>query len=294
MKTFVINWHLTERCNFQCGYCYAKWDHPNAHQDIFKSPTDCKKMLWEIHQLFEQKFKPLGFEKLRLNFAGGEPLSYKRHFFQSVSLAKQYGFELSIITNGWFLADTFIDAIGDKIDLLGISLDAIDTPTNLAIGRHCKGKTLSLDDITQRIHKIRQKNPAIEIKLNTVVNAHNWQSDLSPLIERIRPQRWKILKVLPVRTADLSVSEEQFDHFVQNHRTFRPIMNVESNDTMQHSYVMIDPQGRFYQNRLNAMGYDYSESILRIGAICAFSQIDFDLAKFNARYQPISVQNVEV
>lgn len=21
----VINWHVTEACNYHCGYCYAKW-----------------------------------------------------------------------------------------------------------------------------------------------------------------------------------------------------------------------------------------------------------------------------
>ena len=25
----VINWHVTEACNYRCGYCYAHWDRPS-------------------------------------------------------------------------------------------------------------------------------------------------------------------------------------------------------------------------------------------------------------------------
>lgn len=292
MKTLVINWHLTERCNFQCRYCYAKWNHPNAHKDMIKSPENTEKMLRAIYQLFEKRFKPLGFENVRLNLAGGEPLSYKQPFFRCVELAKQCGFEVSIITNGWFLDDAFVETIGHQVDLLGISLDALDKETNLNIGRHNKGKTLSVAQLTQTIHKIRQKNPAVVIKLNTVVNKHNWQADLSKLIQSIRPQRWKILNVLPVRTKDLCVNQRQFQHFLQTHKAYSAIMNVEDNDSMQHSYLMIDPQGRFYQNRLNAMGYDYSEPILDVGVMRAFSQINFDVDKFIARYTTIPVLNL--
>ncbi|WHR53209.1 hypothetical protein O8413_20755 [Vibrio furnissii] len=28
-KELVINWHLTEVCNYGCKYCFAKWGRPN-------------------------------------------------------------------------------------------------------------------------------------------------------------------------------------------------------------------------------------------------------------------------
>lgn len=53
---------------------------------------------------------------------------------------------------------------------------------------------------------------------------------------------------------------------------------------MVQSYLMIDPHGRFYQNRLGGKGYDYSSPILEVGAAQAFTQIPFDLDRFLDRY----------
>ena len=25
-KELVVNWHITEACNYKCDYCFAKWD----------------------------------------------------------------------------------------------------------------------------------------------------------------------------------------------------------------------------------------------------------------------------
>jgi radical S-adenosyl methionine domain-containing protein 2 len=53
---------------------------------------------------------------------------------------------------------------------------------------------------------------------------------------------------------------------------------------MQESYIMVDPQGRFFQNSPCSAGYQYSEPILDVGAEKAFSQVNFDIDKFCSRY----------
>lgn len=31
----VINYHITEKCNYDCHYCYAKWAKPNElHRNV--------------------------------------------------------------------------------------------------------------------------------------------------------------------------------------------------------------------------------------------------------------------
>lgn len=50
------------------------------------------------------------------------------------------------------------------------------------------------------------------------------------------------------------------------------------------SYIMVDPQGRFFQNSPCSAGYEYSQPILGVGAEKAFSQVNFDVDKFSSRY----------
>jgi radical S-adenosyl methionine domain-containing protein 2 len=58
---------------------------------------------------------------------------------------------------------------------------------------------------------------------------------------------------------------------------------------MEGSYIMVDPLGRFFQNRPGAFGYDYSPPILEVGADRAFAQIGWSVLKFARRYAPAVV-----
>ncbi len=55
----------------------------------------------------------------------------------------------------------------------------------------------------------------------------------------------------------------------------------ENNNTMINSYLMIDPQGRFYQNRGNL--YKFSKKILKVGVLNALNEIEFNFARFIER-----------
>jgi len=68
------------------------------------------------------------------------------------------------------------------------------------------------------------------------------------MVALIRPERWKVLRVLPIVTDDLAVTDTQFSHFIEVHRALRSIMCPEDNSDMFESYLMIDPRGRFFQN----------------------------------------------
>lgn len=50
---------------------------------------------------------------------------------------------------------------------------------------------------------------------------------------------------------------------------------------MLESYLMINPEGRFYQNSKGS--YTYSSSILEVGLESALSEIQFDQKKFLER-----------
>ena len=67
------------------------------------------------------------------------------------------------------------------------------------------------------------------------------------------------------------------------HSKFKKIIFSENNDEMTHSYLMIDPLGRFFQNNELSHGYDYSHNILQIGGEAAIKQIKFNIHKFAKR-----------
>ncbi|ROZ80029.1 hypothetical protein EF096_19100 [Pseudomonas neustonica] len=144
-------------------------------------------------------------------------------------------------------------------------------------------KFLDIRQLQSSVEAIRERNPTI--KLNTVVSRVNWRDDFSDLVTLLRPDRWKILRALPVIDQSMTVSDEQFGSFVERHQQrHRRIAVVEDNPDMVESYIMVDPQGRFFQNSPCDAGYQCSQPILDVGVAKAFEQVSFDADRFVARY----------
>jgi len=56
----------------------------------------------------------------------------------------------------------------------------------------------------------------------------------------------------------------------------------ENNDEMTQSYIMVTPDGKFYQNSAESV-YKYSDEILSLGVVTALNQVGFDYTKFEQR-----------
>ena len=91
---------------------------------------------------------------------------------------------------------------------------------------------------------------------------------------------------------DMEITREQFDSFVDRHARLHSdstCLVSESVDSIRGSYVMVSPDGRFFDS---AKGFhNYSDPILNVGLRTAFSQVAFDDAKFRSRggdYDPFS------
>ena len=231
--------------------------------------------------------KRLTWHSVRLNLAGGEPLLYAKWLPSLISQARSLGFDVSMISNGSQLNQSLLNQLAPHLTWLGISIDSNSPATNRAIGRtDRRGQLLNLDELANNLMAARHANPGLGIKLNTVVNQLNHGEDLGPLIQRIAPDKWKVLRMLPVVNQHLAISDEQFEAFVARHHAFKRILCAEDNQDMRESYLMIDPHGRFFQNSplVAGQGYAYSQPILEVGAAAAFSQMSFDPDRFSARY----------
>lgn len=285
----VINWHITEACNYRCRYCYAHWS--GSGRELFHNTQATAHMLENLWQYFHPQNlstplrREMDWQGLRLNLAGGEPLLYPERVKQILSEARDIGFTTSMITNGSLLSPELAQQLAPHLSLLGVSLDSGISTINHKIGRESRnGQLLAIEQLEEAITAARRENPKLQIKLNTVVNALNCHEDLSTLIQRLAPKRWKILRMLPVVTDELMVSDVNFQGFVSRHQALSDILCVEDNTEMVESYVMIDPLGRFFQNTLVQSGYLYSKPIPEVGVNQAFAAVGMDPARFCARY----------
>lgn len=286
-RPIVINWHVTEACNYRCHYCYTKWQQPDR-QELIRDPASTTALLREIFRHFYRPTAPL---PPRLNFAGGEPLLHAARVLRAMEVARSIGFDVSIISNGSRLDTSLTTAMAPLLSTLGLCLDALTPSVNTEIGREDhRGVQLRTDVLADMVSLARRINPSLALKINTVVTGANWQEDMNAMIAALAPQRWKVLRMLPIVTHDLAVTSEQFNAFVERHRGLAAPMCVEDNDDMVGSYVMVDPHGRFFQNRSRGHGYDYSPPILSIGADAAFSHISWSPSKFASRYSSIRIE----
>ncbi|MEZ9921201.1 viperin family antiviral radical SAM protein [Vibrio breoganii] len=294
LNELVINWHITEACNYNCTYCFAKWEKPN---ELHGSLAAIEKLLDKLANYFiygNPKIKRvLGYQSVRLNFAGGEPMMLGSTLSTALVMAKQKGFKTSIITNGSYLLKGRFKLVPDTLDLVGISFDSQHNSVRKELGRiDRKGHSFNVDELHLAVQYLLHTQKGLKTKINTVVNALNCEEDFFPLISRLSLDKWKVLQVMPTGRTDLLITHEQFSSFVQRHSNKGLPISAESNKTMTESYLMIDPNGRFYQNSKGVLDYRYSERITDVGVETALNQISFNYNRFKSRYYADNLLNI--
>ena len=293
-RELVVNWHITEACNYHCNYCFAKWD--KQKNELMNDEDSVSKLMDEIQKLpsiLNGKYLT-EFESIRLNLVGGETFLNIRKVTKIIHQAKQRKFSLSAITNGSRLNNELVTLIANDFNSIGFSVDSLDSPTNIKIGRTEKSGVMDTDKVLKDISLIKELNPSIDIKINTVVSSLNQTEDLSAFIDQAAPNKWKVFKVLPVITRENEVSQDDFIEFLERHSKFENIISSEDNDEMTDSYLMIDPIGRFFQNSILGSGYSYSTPIVNTGIEEALNEINFDPEKFHGRYKTSRITMQEV
>ena len=191
----------------------------------------------------------------------------------------------SFISNGLMLIRYEPAWISANFDVVGLSIDSVSNRTNLAIGRRtASGRMLDVNATVCTLREIRRQAD-VSVKINTVVCRSNQHEDMTGVIRRIAPDRWKLFQVLPVYGHNEAIDAVQFHAFIDRHAEFAPIMRVEDNDLMTGSYLMVDPLGRFFwRDASEADGYRYSQRILDVGAMNALSEVPFNWSKYERRY----------
>ena len=123
-KPNIINFHITDACNYTCKHCFADFKMKDLPL------KDAKKVIDSIEMFFRENEIDNG----RINIAGGEPLMY-RHLDEIIDYIAEKNIKVSIITNGSRLTEERIAAWSGKVAMIGISVDAINADANIHIGR---------------------------------------------------------------------------------------------------------------------------------------------------------------
>ena len=223
------------------------------------------------------RLKDFGMKKI--TFAGGEPTTccYLREL---IRFSKKLGLTTCVISNGILLNKKFIKSSRKILDWIGFSLDSGNEWVQQQLGR---GNGNYVKSIREKASYV--KKAGIKLKINTVITRLNWFEKMDKIIDFIKPNRWKVFQALLIHDQNqkslrkLLVTDYEFELFFNQHSHLKPI--VESSDSMIDSYLMIDPQGRFFQN--TGHSYTYSRPILEIGVQDALDDIQFNRTKFLER-----------
>ena len=263
-----VNFHVWKFCNYKCRFCFATFE------DV---PGQVKRAtaLAIIEAI-------AGYGCDKLTFVGGEP-TLCPFLGDLIERTAELGITTSIVSNGERLRP-IMERYAAVLDWVGLSVDSCDEATSVRLGR---GKA---DHIERSVElATRARELGIRIKLNTVVTALNHHEDMSALVRRIRPERWKIFQVLPVAGQNdgiepLLISGEQFRSYVERHSHLAAedlTVIAEDNAAMTGSYIMIDPMGRFFDNVDGRLVY--GEPILEVGVERAFASVRWERERLVAR-----------
>lgn len=269
MRPISVNFHLWKPCNYHCRFCFATFRDVQGYLTL----SDAKRLLFLL--------RDAGTEKI--NFAGGEPTLHP-HFGELLSESHRLGFVTSIVSNGARIAE-LLENHANNIDWVALSVDSASEIIQKNLGRGNGDHVQRSIALFDQLHRY-----SIHVKLNTVVTHLNFQEDMSEFVRRVRPERWKVFQVLPVEgqndgsVEELLISPEQFQEFVERHQTLLDEgfqLVAETNNLMKDSYVMINPQGQFYNTTTGR--HLYSSPILEVGVKVALAQVGWNVDNFFAR-----------
>lgn len=275
-----VNWHITEVCNYRCRFCFATFA---------TMPQASAITLEDGHRLL-RRLARLGCRKI--TFAGGEPMMHP-HLFTWLQEAKRLKLTTMLITNGSFLTTKKCGKLAGYLNWLGLSIDASTRELQKALGRG------DYDPLNRAANLSKlARSCGLRFKLNTVVTRLNKDDDMSDLVTVAQPERWKIFQYLPIEgeriDPELIITKKDFNRYAQRHAALRERgidIAVEDNDTMTGSYVMIDPCGQLFDNRMSGNGASgsrhgqrkYSINLLQSDPDEALDEMHFSLDRLKQR-----------
>lgn len=270
-----VNYHLWAPCNMRCRFCFAPFQ--DVVTEILPKGHLPREESIRLTEVLATRFS-------KVSFAGGEP-TLCPWLPELVGAAKARGATTMLVTNGSRLPQVIAQMQG-VLDWVAISIDSASDGTLVQLGRAVRGRSaIPRERYVEIAAMVRQAG--MRLKINSVITSVNAAEDMSEFIRELAPERWKVLRVLPVegqndgRVEPLLCGDEDFARFVERHQALEAdgiAVVPEDNEDMRGSYAMVDPAGRFFDNASG--GHSYSAPILQAGLQDAWSQVTFSMDRF--------------
>ncbi len=100
-RGLVLQWHITERCNWRCAHCYQ--EHYSAEELRFRDLLNIVEQYKQLLGSLTQQAQPFQIRG-HINVSGGEPF-IRRDFLDLLEVfsANKHWFSFGILTNGSFI-----------------------------------------------------------------------------------------------------------------------------------------------------------------------------------------------
>lgn len=163
-KTPQLRVCVTNKCNLNCLFCRPGGEGYGENLDEKLSLDELKTLV--------STCRTVGFECIK--FTGGEPL-LREDIVDLVRYAKQLKFsDIQMVTNGIFLKNKVVELKDAGIDMITISLDAIDAEVYKSV------RGGDIKPIIEAIYKC--KEIGLPVRINMVVVKSNY-NQVKPMIE---------------------------------------------------------------------------------------------------------------
>lgn len=158
---FLIQWHLTEKCNLRCKHCYQTGSIAEEMplRDIKRAVDEVSDTISDWSDFYNIEFQP------SMNLTGGEPFLFN-HFFDVLEYIVTKGFDVSILSNG-----ILVNAEkARRISNLGVKEVQISVEGPEDIHDSIRGAGSFVSSITGVNHLL---NAGIQVTLNTTLSDIN-------------------------------------------------------------------------------------------------------------------------
>ena len=134
------------------------------------------------------------------------------------------------------------------VDWICIPVDSCNDYIEEMLGRGHGNHITHCIEIADKIHEA-----GIRLKVNTTITRLTYKENMRPIIRILDPTQWGVFHMCHIQSengeaiSDLLISDNQFAHFVEEHKIFRlencnaPVF--ESSKNMEKTYFIITPAG---------------------------------------------------
>ena len=160
---FLIQWHLTEKCNLTCTHCYQNGQGSDelTSGEIQSVIKEISSTIHNWQETYDLDFSP------SVNLTGGEPL-LRTDLYDVITSFKNIGFDIYLLTNGILIDNHTAHELSD-LDVKGVQV-SIEGPED--IHDSIRGKN-SFKHSVRGVKLL--KNAGLDVTLNATVseiNAH--------------------------------------------------------------------------------------------------------------------------